>query len=139
MRRIRSLDILLGGLTLLTPVSLHLFFPVIPAVKADFGLSDTLAQLTFTVGVLALAVSTLAYGALGDRYGRRPVLLAGLTLFLLGSVISALATSFTGLLAGRLIQATGAGCGVTLARAIARDIHGAEGMVKAIAYLTLAF
>ena len=137
--RIRSLEILLGGLTLLTPVSLHLFFPVIPAVKADFGLSDALAQLTFSIGVLALAVSTLAYGTLGDRYGRRPVLLAGLALFLLGSVISALATSFTGLLAGRLIQAVGAGCGVTLARAIARDVHGAEGMVKAIAYLTLAF
>jgi DHA1 family bicyclomycin/chloramphenicol resistance-like MFS transporter len=137
--RIRTLDVLLGGLTLLTPASLHLFFPVIPAVKADFGLSDALAQLTFSIGVLALAVSTLAYGALGDRYGRRPVLLAGLAFFLLGSVVSALATTFTGLLAGRVIQAVGAGCGVTLARAIARDIYGDEGMVKAIAYLTLAF
>lgn len=138
MRNCR-LDALLGCLTLLTPVTIHLFFPVIPAIKADFGLSDALAQLTFSVVVFALAFSTLAYGALGDRYGRRPVLLAGLSLFLLGSVISALATSLTGLLAGRLIQAVGAGCGVTLARAIARDVHGAEGMVKAIAYLTLAF
>jgi DHA1 family bicyclomycin/chloramphenicol resistance-like MFS transporter len=135
----RQLDLLLGGLTLLTPAALHLFFAAIPAVKADFELPDALAQLTFSAGVFALAFSTLAYGTLGDRYGRRPVLLAGLALFLLGSVISGLATSFTSLLAGRLIQAVGAGCGVTLARAIARDVHGAEGMVKSIAYLSLAF
>jgi DHA1 family bicyclomycin/chloramphenicol resistance-like MFS transporter len=135
----RPLNVLLAGLTLLTPVTIHLFFPVIPAVKADFGLSDALAQLTFSIGVFALAFSTLVYGALGDRYGRRPVLLAGLALFLLGSVITALVTSFTGLLAGRLIQAAGAGCGITLARAIARDVYGADGLVKAIAYLTLFF
>ncbi|MBO0751435.1 MAG: MFS transporter [Bradyrhizobiaceae bacterium] len=133
------LNAVLAGLTLLTPVTIHLFFPVIPVLKADFGLSDALAQLTFSVGVVALAFSTLVYGALGDRYGRRPVLLAGLTLFLLGSVITALVTSFAALLAGRLVQAVGAGCGITLARAIARDIYGAEGLVKAIAYLTLCF
>lgn len=135
----RPLNVLLAGLTLLTPVTVHLFFPVIPAIKADFGLSDALAQLTFSVGVFALAFSTLVYGTLGDRYGRRPVLLAGLALFLLGSVMSALATSLIALLAGRFIQAAGAGCGITLARAIARDVYGAEGLVKAIAYLTLFF
>ncbi|MBO0764285.1 MAG: MFS transporter [Hyphomicrobiaceae bacterium] len=135
----RPLDLLLGGLTLLTPAALHLFLAAIPAVKAEFELSDALAQLTFSVGVFGLAFSTLAYGALGDRLGRRPVLLAGITLFVLGSVVSGLATSFAGLLAGRLIQAVGAGCGVTLARAIAGDVYGAEGMVKSIAYLSLAF
>ncbi|HEX5998194.1 MAG TPA: MFS transporter [Hyphomicrobiaceae bacterium] len=135
----RSLDLLLGGLTLLTPVTLHLTFPVIPVIKAEFGLSDALAQLTFTIVVLTLAFGTLAYGALGDRYGRRPVLLVGLALFLIGSVLSTLAASFAGLLVGRLIQAAGAASGVTLARAIARDVYGADGMVKAIAYLTLAF
>ncbi|HEX5957584.1 MAG TPA: MFS transporter, partial [Hyphomicrobiaceae bacterium] len=135
----RSLDLLLGGLTLLTPVTLHLTFPVIPVIKAEFGLSDALAQLTFTIVVLTLAFGTLAYGALGDRYGRRPVLLVGLAMFLIGSVLSTLAASFAGLLVGRLIQAAGAASGVTLARAIARDVYGADGMVKAIAYLTLAF
>ena len=135
----RLLDLLLGGLTLLTPVTIHLFFPAIPAVKAEFGLSDALAQLIFSAGVFGLAFSTLVYGALGDRYGRRPVLLAGLLLFLLGSGMAWLATSFSTLLAGRLIQAIGAGSGITLARAIARDVHGADGLVRAIAYLTLFF
>jgi DHA1 family bicyclomycin/chloramphenicol resistance-like MFS transporter len=135
----RSLNILLGGITLLTPVTLHLFFPVIPVIKSEFMLSDALAQLTFTIVVFTLAFATLAYGALGDRYGRRPVLLVGLTLFLIGSILSGLATSFASLVVGRTIQAAGAACGVTLARAIARDVYGAEGMLKAIAYLTMAF
>jgi DHA1 family bicyclomycin/chloramphenicol resistance-like MFS transporter len=135
----RPLNVLLAGLTLLTPVTVHLFFPVIPAIKADFGLSDALAQLTFSVGVFALAFSTLFYGTLGDRYGRRPVLLAGLALFLLGSVITTLSSSLIALLAGRFIQAAGAGAGITRARAIARDVYGAESLVKAIAYLTMFF
>lgn len=135
----RVLNLVLAGLTLLTPITIHLFFPVIPAVKAEFGLTDALAQITFSIGVFGLAFSTLAYGTLGDRYGCRPVLLAGLMLFLIGSVIAALASSFTALVAGRLIQAVGAGCGITLARAIARDVYGSEGLVKSIAYLTMFF
>ena len=67
------------------------------------------------------------------------MLLIGLLFFLVGSIISALAGSFTSLLVGRLVQSIGAGCGITLARAIARDVYGAEHLVKAIAYLTMFF
>ncbi|AMN39672.1 MFS transporter [Rhodoplanes sp. Z2-YC6860] len=135
----RALNIILAALALLGPFSIHLFFPVIPVIKADFALSDALAQLTFSIGVFGMAFSTLAYGAFADRYGRRPVLLVGLLLFLAGSVLSAFAFSFTGLLIGRILQSIGAGSGITLARAIARDVYGAEGLVKSIAYLTMFF
>lgn len=135
----RPLNIVLAALALLGPFAIHLFFPVIPVVKADFALSDALAQLTFSIGVFGMAFSTLAYGAFADRYGRRPVLLIGLLLFLAGSALSAFASSFTGLLAGRVLQSIGAGCGITLARAIARDVYGSEGLVKSIAYLTMFF
>ena len=133
----RALDLVLAALALLGPFAIHLFFPVIPVVKVDFQLTDALAQLAFSIGVFGMAFSTLAYGAFADRYGRRPVLLIGLSLFLLGSVISALAGSFIVLLIGRLVQSVGAGCGITLARAIARDVYGAERLIKAIAYLTM--
>ena len=135
----RTLDLILASLALLGPFAIHLFFPVIPVVKLDFELSDALAQLTFSIGVFGMAFSTLVYGTYADRYGRRPVLLIGLLFFLVGSIISALAGSFTSLLVGRLVQSIGAGCGITLARAIARDVYGAEHLVKAIAYLTMFF
>jgi MFS transporter, DHA1 family, multidrug resistance protein len=122
----RVLDIILAALALLGPFAIHLFFPIIPVIKADFALSDALAQLTFSIGVFGMAFSTLAYGSFADRYGRRPVLLVGLLLFLAGSAVSALASSFAGLLTGRILQSIGAGCGITLARAIARDVYGAE-------------
>ena len=135
----RALDLVLAALALLGPFAIHLFFPIIPVIKADFDLTDAFAQLAFSIGVFGMAFSTLAYGTFADRYGRRPALMVGLSLFLLGSSISAVAGSFAILLIGRLVQSMGAGCGITLARAIARDVYGANQLVKAIAYLTMFF
>ena len=101
----------LGLIALITPLAVHLFFPVIPAVKVALGLADACAQLTFSIALFGMAFATLFYGSLSDRYGRRPVLLSGLALFLLGSVISALAQTPATLVLGRLVQAIGAGCG----------------------------
>ena len=129
----------LASISLIGPLAVHLFMPVIPAVKAALGLSDALAQLTFSVALFGMAFATLFYGSLSDRYGRRPVLLSGLALFLVGSALSAIATSVIPLVLGRLVQAIGAGCGVTLGRAIAQDVYGRERLVKAIAYLTMAY
>src|SRR6202008_4084632 len=68
-----------------------------------------------------------------------PVLLWGLALFVAGSLVAALAGSIAELMAGRLVQAVGAGCGITLTRAIPRDAYGPASLVKAIAYLTMAY
>ncbi|MGA8615699.1 MAG: multidrug effflux MFS transporter [Xanthobacteraceae bacterium] len=128
----------LASISFIGPLAIHLFMPVIPAVKAALGISDALAQLTFSVALFVMAFATLVYGSLSDRYGRRPLLLSGLCLFLIGSAVSALAGSVLTLVIGRLIQAIGAGCGITLVRAIAQDVYG-RNLVKAIAYLTMAY
>jgi DHA1 family bicyclomycin/chloramphenicol resistance-like MFS transporter len=129
----------LAAISLIGPLAVHLFMPVIPAVRAALGLSASLAQLTFSIALFGMAFATLFYGSLSDRYGRRPVLLSGLALFLVGSALSAFATSVIPLVLGRLVQAIGAGCGLTLGRAIAQDVYGADRLVKAIAYLTMAY
>src|SRR6185312_2806745 len=129
----------LGAITLIGPLAIHLFLPVMPAVKTAFAISDALVELTFSITLFTMAIVTLFYGSLSDRYGRRPVLLGGLTLFVIGSALSAFATSVAMLLVGRVIQAVGAGSGLTLSRAIARDAYGPEALVKAIAYLTMAY
>jgi DHA1 family bicyclomycin/chloramphenicol resistance-like MFS transporter len=129
----------LASISLIGPLAVHVFMPAIPAVKAALGLSDALAQLTFSVTLLSMAFATLVYGSLSDRYGRRPMLLSGLCLFLIGSGIAALANSVAMLVFGRIVQAIGAGCGVTLVRAIARDVYGPARLVTAIAYLTMFY
>jgi DHA1 family bicyclomycin/chloramphenicol resistance-like MFS transporter len=129
----------LAAISLISPLAVHLFMPVIPAVRAALGLSSSLAQLTFSIALFGMAFATLFYGSLSDRYGRRPVLLSGLALFLVGSAISAIATSVGTLIIGRLVQAIGAGCGITLGRVIAQDVYGQARLIKAIAYLTMAY
>lgn len=129
----------LGSIALIGPLAVHLFLPIIPAIKVAFGISDAVTQLTFSIALFAMAFATLIYGSLADRYGRRPVLLSGLCLFLVGSIISAVAMSAPTLVLGRFIQAVGAGSGMTLVRTIARDAYGPERLVKAIAYLTMFY
>ncbi|HTQ73649.1 MAG TPA: multidrug effflux MFS transporter [Burkholderiales bacterium] len=129
----------LASISLINPLAVHMFLPALPVVKAAFGISDALAGVTFSATLFVMAFATLAYGSLSDRHGRRPVLLLGLALFTVGSAASALAPSVPGLIAARVVQALGAGCGVTLARAIARDAYGTERLVKVIAYLTMAY
>lgn len=130
---------MLAAISLVSPLAVHMFLPAMPVVKSAFGISDALVGATFSVTLFVMALVTLLYGSLSDRLGRRPVLLAGLAFFTAGSAVSALAQSVTGLIIGRMIQALGAGCGVTLARAIARDAYGTERLVKVIAYLTMAY
>src|SRR5215210_523814 len=135
----RSFILALASIALIGPLAIHLFLPAIPAIKSGLGVSDALAQLAFSISLFAMAFATLVYGSLADAYGRRPVLLFGLVLFIIGSLISAAANTIEFLLIGRLVQAAGAGCGLTLVRTIARDAFGAERLVKAIAYFTMFY
>ena len=141
MRRVpnRRFLVTLASVSLIGPLAIEMFLPAMPVIKSVFATSDAMVGLTYSVALLVMAFATLVYGSLSDRYGRRPMLLTGLFLFTFGSGVSGIADSVSGLMTGRVIQALGAGCGVTLARAIARDGYGSEELVKVIAYLTMAY
>lgn len=127
------------SMTFIGPLSLHLFIPAMPAVKEAFGVSTGMAQLTMSLAMLSMAFFTVAYGGLSDRFGRKRVLLGGLVLFASGAAACMVAANLPMLLAGRILQGAGAGCGVVLARAIARDVYGQERVAQVIAYLTAAY
>src|SRR3546814_7474431 len=76
-------------------------------------------------------------GPLSDRFGRRPVLLAGIGLFLAGSLAAALAQSITVLVAARVVQAIGGCAGLAVGRAIIRDTHSREGSASMLGYVTM--
>ena len=107
-------------------------------IQAEFAVSTGVAQLALSLSLLASAFATLAYGPLSDRFGRRPVLLAGLVAFVAGSAWCALAPSIGPLIAARILQSVGASAGMVLARAIVRDLHDRERSASVIAYLTTA-
>jgi MFS transporter, DHA1 family, multidrug resistance protein len=77
--------IVLGATTAFLPLSLHIFFPALPDVKADLATTDAVANLTISVPLFVMAFASLFYGSLSDRYGRRPVLLISIALFVIGS------------------------------------------------------
>lgn len=131
--------IVLGATTAFLPLSLHIFFPALPDVKADLATTEAVANLTISVPLFVMAFASLFYGSLSDRYGRRPVLLISIALFVIGSACSAAADNIGLLIAGRVLQAAGGGGSLGLARAIARDVFGADKLVKVISYLTMAY
>jgi DHA1 family bicyclomycin/chloramphenicol resistance-like MFS transporter len=127
------------AVTLIGPLSVHAFIPALPIVQRAFAMDDAAAQSMLSITLLGMAASTLFYGSLSDKYGRRPVLLTGIGLFLIGATVCAVSTNVVTLASGRFIQAAGAGCGLVLARAIIRDVYGDDKLVKMMAYLTMAY
>ncbi len=134
----KALLFLLIAITALAPVSLQIFIPALPAIQAGFGTSAGVTQLVLSLSIFANAIATLAYGPLSDRFGRRPVVLAGLIIFVIGSALSAIAPTIGLLIAARIIQSAGAAAGMVLARAIIRDLYDREQAASGIAYLTMA-
>lgn len=129
---------LLVAITALAPVSLQIFIPALPAIQSSFESGTGTTQLVLSLSILANAIATLLYGPISDRFGRRPVVLAGFFIFIFGSVLSALAPTVSLLIAARIIQSAGAAAGMVLARAIVRDLYDREQAASVIAYLTMA-
>jgi DHA1 family bicyclomycin/chloramphenicol resistance-like MFS transporter len=113
----------LALLTALGPLSTDMYLPSLPAIAADLGTSVAGAQLTLSAFLVGFAVGQLVYGPVSDKVGRRPVLLAGLALFVGASIACTLAPSIEALVGARFVQALGASGPIVLARAMVRDLY----------------
>jgi DHA1 family bicyclomycin/chloramphenicol resistance-like MFS transporter len=103
-------------------VSQNMYLPSMASLRADLSAEVWEAQLTLSVFLFGLACFQLVSGPLSDRFGRRPVLLGAIALFMAASAACALATSIEMLIAARLVQAAGASAGSVLSRAVVRDL-----------------
>ncbi len=88
--------------------------------------------------MLSIALATLAYGRLADRFSRRPVLLTGMMLLLGGSALCAMVPGIEWLIAGRIVQAAGGASGIVVTRAIVLDSYGRERAGQVMAGLLAA-
>lgn len=131
--------LILVAVSAIGPLALNIFMPSMPGLQVSFGVSYGTVQLTLTLYLIGLGVCQLFYGPMSDRYGRRPLLLAGLVLFVLASIASALATSIEMLIAARLVQAIGGASGIVLSRAIVRDLYQGEKAASVLGYITMAW
>ncbi|HEY5633616.1 MAG TPA: multidrug effflux MFS transporter [Burkholderiaceae bacterium] len=124
---------LLTALLGLQPLSTDLYLPSLPAIGAHFDALPVAVQSTLSVFMLGFAVSQLVVGPMSDRFGRRPVVLAGLTTFVLASLAGALAPDLGWLVGARLLQSIGVCCTVLCARAVVRDLYEPEAGTRVMA------
>jgi MFS transporter, DHA1 family, multidrug resistance protein len=119
-----ALALLLG----LQPVSTDVYLPALPALTRELSATMPQAQLTMSALILAFGLAQLVWGPLADRFGRRPVLLAGLALYALASLGSVWAGHIEALILWRALQGASMAAGVVAARAMVRDLYApAEG------------
>lgn len=113
----RALISLLTALVALGPVSISLYVPSMPSLAAEFRAEAWLVQQTFTIFLAGFAAAQLVYGPLADRFGRRPVLIGGLILYIAASLGCALSPGIDEFLLARLVQGLGACVGPEIGRA----------------------
>lgn len=118
--------IFLSALTALGPLSTDMYLPSLPAIQRSFDADTGAVQMTLSVFLIGAAGAQLVYGPLSDRFGRRPLLLAGYVLYVAASLGCLFSGSIGELTLARFFQALGSGASVVLARAIVRDLYAAE-------------
>lgn len=115
------------------PLSIDLYLPAMPQMGAQFGAGSALVGMTLTAFFFFFAVSIVLFGPVSDKYGRRPVLIASAALYVAASLICATADSIYVLIAGRILQAVGAGAIITVATALIKECFEGALMTKILA------
>lgn len=128
---------LLSGASAMGPAAMQILLPALPVIREDFLVSPGVAQLTLSLSMLSIAIATLAYGPISDRYGRKPTLIAGTVITLLGSLACLAAPTVELLILGRIVQAFGGAVGLVVARAIVRDVYGPQESARIISTLVM--
>tara|TARA_B100000161_G_scaffold257268_1_gene221036 strand:+ start:23 stop:1234 length:1212 start_codon:yes stop_codon:yes gene_type:complete len=131
------LIICLGLVAALAPLSIDMYLPSFPTIRADFETSAAQVQLTLSGYMLGFTLGQLGYGPLSDRFGRRPVLLSGIGLFVIMTVLCATANSVESLSVFRFFQAVGGAAGTVLSRAIIRDRFSGAFMARAMSLMLM--
>lgn len=127
---------LLIAMTGVSSLSLNILVPAIPSMVAKFAADPASVQLTVSLYLLGLAVAQLVFGPLSDRFGRRPVVLAGLALATIASTAAIFAATISSLIVARVAQSLGASTGQTIGRAIIRDLYDRERAASMIGLVT---
>ncbi|HSR55244.1 MAG TPA: multidrug effflux MFS transporter [Alphaproteobacteria bacterium] len=120
-------------------ISNNIVLPILPALASEFQVPVGTAMLTISVFFVGFGVGQAFYGSLSDRFGRRPVLMAGVGLYTLGSLGCALAPDMETLMVARLLQGLAAASAQVLARAVVRDLFTPIRAAQVLSLMSAAF
>lgn len=137
--RLGGLVALLLVTSLVSPLSLDMYTPAIPHMADYFATDEGTVNLTLTGYYLFFATGMLLFGPLSDKYGRKPIMLAGLALYAVGSAACAVAPSVYALVGARVVQALGAGSVSAVGMAIVKDSFEADRREKILSIMQVLF
>ena len=129
---------LLMAMTAIGPATLNIVVPALPGLVTRLASDTGTVQLMLSLYLLSLATAQLLLGPLSDRFGRRPVVLAGLALSVVASLAAIAASSIGALIGARVVQAIGASTGIVIGRAIIRDLYERDRAAAMIGLVTTA-
>ena len=130
--------LLLAVLALLssfTPLSIDMYLPALPVIAVDLRGTAGDIQLTLSAFMIAFGAGQIFYGPAGDRFGRRPVILSGLVVYILASIGCAFAAEAGQLVTLRFLQGLAACGGVVLARTMVRDLAEKDQAARAMSLM----
>lgn len=130
---------MLAGLAMIGPFSIDTYLPSFPAMGRDLAATPAQLQQTLSVYFLTFAVMTLFHGTLSDSFGRRPVILGSLTVYIAASLGCAAASDFGQLLFFRVLQGASAGAGMVVGRAVIRDSFEGHDAQRLMSLVTMIF
>ncbi|MBL8701350.1 MAG: multidrug effflux MFS transporter [Alphaproteobacteria bacterium] len=133
----RFLIVLLGALTAVGPFTTDTYLPSMPAIRDHFGVDMAAVQSTLSLAFLGGAIGQLFYGPLSDRFGRRPLLLGGLVLYVAAAIACVFAQSIEQLTMGRFLLVFGSIAAPVLSRAMVRDLHEREAAARILSLIGL--
>ncbi len=133
-----TVKVLLTALVAFGPISTDLYLASLPDMARAFSTDVAATQLTLSAFLVGFAVAMPVYGPLSDRFGRRPVILAGTAIYFAATVFCMLAPTMDALVAGRFLQALGACCGPVVGRAVVRDVFPREEAARVLSYMASA-
>jgi len=129
--------VLMGVLNALAPISIDMYLPAFPAMAQALGATHGEVERTLAAYLIGLSLAQIFYGPLADRYGRKPPLIVGLTLYMLASLGCAWAADAESLTLWRVAQAVGGACGIVIPRAVVRDHYDTQEAARALSMLML--
>ena len=114
---------MLALLSAFPPLSIDLYLPALPNLMHVMQTSQSLINLSLSLFLIFFAIGILIWGPLSEKYGRKPILLIGLGLYVFGSIGCALSVNVGQLILGRVVQAFGSGAAVAVVTAMVKDLY----------------
>ncbi len=132
--------VVIASIMALNPLAMDMMLPALPNIRSAFQIADAnRPQMVLSIFLVGFGVGQFVMGPLSDRFGRRPVLLGGMTVYTIAGLLAIMAPSFETLLLARALQGLGTAATRVIATSIVRDCYAGRRMASVMSLAMMVF